>query len=142
MGFFNNPPKRLNIYLGAAHKIENMETLPDNKRKNVFKKVKRAVNTRWLSLHASVDGVYEEYVGLLETFSISAAEGGSDGSTAKGFSKSLTRDNLLLDPRQRLFNNFKKVQFWAKFHILAPIERGQEFSQRKHIYSRKCLISV
>ena len=47
-----------------------MEILPENKRKNVAKKVKKAVNRRWLSLHASVDGVYEEYNGLLETFSI------------------------------------------------------------------------
>ena len=66
-----------------------METLPDNKRKNVVQKVKKAVNTRWLSLDASVDGVYEEYAGLLETFSILETEGGSGGSMAKGFSKSL-----------------------------------------------------
>ena len=47
-----------------------METLPDNKRKNVVKKVKKAVNARWPSLHASVDGIYKAYVGLLEAFSI------------------------------------------------------------------------
>ena len=41
-----------------------METLPDSKRKNVVKKVKKADNMRWLSLHASVDGVYEEYPGF------------------------------------------------------------------------------
>ena len=66
-----------------------MEILPDNKRKNVVKKVKKAFNTRWLSLHASVDGVYEEYAGLLETFSTFATVGRSGGSMAKGFSKSL-----------------------------------------------------
>ena len=54
-----------------------METLPYNKCKNVVKKVKKAFKTRWLNLHASVDGVYEEYVGLLETFSILETEGGS-----------------------------------------------------------------
>ena len=47
-----------------------MEIMPENKRKSVAKKVKKAVNRRWLSLHALVDGVYEEYNGLLETFSI------------------------------------------------------------------------
>ena len=67
---FNNSPKRLNIYLKTACNMHNMETLPDNKGKNVAKKVKKAVNRRWLSLHASVDGVYEEYNGLLETCSI------------------------------------------------------------------------
>ena len=71
-----------------AHKMHNMETLLDNKYKNVVKKVKKAVNTRWLSLHASVDGVYEEYVGLLETLSKLETEGGSGGSMGKGFSKS------------------------------------------------------
>ena len=44
---------------------------------------------RWLSLHASVDGVYEKYARLLETFSIWETEGGSGGSIANGFSKSL-----------------------------------------------------
>ena len=65
--------------------MHNMETLPDNKRKNVAKKVKKAVNRRWFSLHASVDGVCEEYNGLLEKFSILQTEGGSGGSMAKGF---------------------------------------------------------
>ena len=69
--------------------MHNMETLPDNKRKNVAKKVKKAVNRRWFSLHASVDGVCEEYNGLLEKFSILYTEGGSGGSMAKGFCKSL-----------------------------------------------------
>ena len=68
--------------------MHNMETLLDNKRKNVVKKVKKSVNTSWLSLHAFVDGVHEEYVGLLETFSKLEIEGGSGGSMAKGFSKS------------------------------------------------------
>ena len=54
-----------------------METLLDNKRKNVVKKVKKSVNTRWLSLHAFVDGVHEEYFGLLETFSKLEIEGRS-----------------------------------------------------------------
>ena len=40
-------------------------------------------------MHESVDGIYEEYVGLLETFSILETEGGSGGSRAKGFSKLL-----------------------------------------------------
>ena len=38
--FFNNSPKGLNIYLKTAHKMHNMETLPDNKHKNFVKKEK------------------------------------------------------------------------------------------------------
>ena len=70
--FFNNSPKRLNICLNPAQKIRNMETLPGSKRENVVKKLiqVKAINTRWLSFHASVDGVYEKYIGLLETFGI------------------------------------------------------------------------
>ena len=56
--------------------------------KMLLKKVKKSVNTRWLSLHAFVDGVHEEYVGLLETFSKLEIVGRSGGSMAKGFPKS------------------------------------------------------
>ena len=40
-------------------------------------------------MHASVDGVYEEYASLLVTFTILETEEGPRGSMAKGFSKSL-----------------------------------------------------
>ena len=69
--------------------MHNMETLPDKKRKNVVKEVKKAINARWPSLHASVDGVYEEYVSLMEAFSILETEVGSGASMIKGFSKLL-----------------------------------------------------
>ena len=39
-------------------------------------------------MHAFVYGVYEEYVGLLETFSLSETEGGSGNSMEKGLYKS------------------------------------------------------
>ena len=57
-----------------------METLLDNRRKSVVKKAKKAISTRSLSLHASVDAVHEEYVVLLETFSILETEGRSGKS--------------------------------------------------------------
>ena len=44
--------------------MHNLERLPGDKRENI-KKVKKAVNTRWLSLHASIDRAYNKYVGLL-----------------------------------------------------------------------------
>ena len=40
-------------------------------------------------MHVSVDGVYQEYVSLLKTFSILETEGDSCGSMTKGYSKSL-----------------------------------------------------
>ena len=57
-----------------------METLLHNRRKSIVKKAKKAINTRSLSLHASVDAVHEEYVGLLETFSVLKTEGRSGKS--------------------------------------------------------------
>ena len=52
--FFKNSPKRLNIYTKSALKMHDFDTLPAKERKNVVSKVKKAVSTRWLSLHASV----------------------------------------------------------------------------------------
>ena len=39
--FSNDSP---DVYLKAAHKMHNMETLPDSKRKNVVKKVKKVMD--------------------------------------------------------------------------------------------------
>ena len=44
---------------------------------------KKAVNTRWLSLHVSVDGIYDEHPGLLETMNVLQMEGGT-GVDGKG----------------------------------------------------------
>ena len=40
-----------------------------------WRNVKKAVTTRWLILHASVDWVYDEYAGLLERLNILEGEG-------------------------------------------------------------------
>ena len=52
--FSNNSPKRPNVYLKTAHKMHNMKTLPDSKRKNLVKKVKKTFNTRCIRLHFSM----------------------------------------------------------------------------------------
>ena len=50
--------------------------------------MKKSISIRWVrSLHASVDGVYDEYVGLLETLNRLAEEKGSGEAMAKGFAK-------------------------------------------------------
>ena len=87
--YFKNSPKRLNIYTKTSLKMHDLDSLPPKKKKNVVKKIKKAVNTRWLSLHASVDGIYDVYPGLLETMNVLEMEGGTRGSMAKGFAKTL-----------------------------------------------------
>ena len=65
--------------------MHDLDSLPPKKKKNVVKKKKKkAVNTRWLSLHASVDGIYDEYPGLLETMNVLEMEGGELGVDGKG----------------------------------------------------------
>ena len=58
--------------------------------------MKKSISIRWVrSLHASVDGVYDEYVGLLETLNRLAEEKGSGEAMAKGLAKKLKRLNGL-----------------------------------------------
>ena len=45
--------------------MHHFNTLPAKRKKNIVKRVKKACRTRWLSLHASVDAIYEVYVGLI-----------------------------------------------------------------------------
>ena len=58
--------------------------------------MKKSISIRWVrSLHASVDGVYDEYVGLWETLNRLTEEKGSGGAMAKGFARKLKRLNGL-----------------------------------------------
>ena len=63
--FFKNSPKRLKIYIKTALSMRHFNTLPAKRKKNIVKKVKKTCHTCWLSLHASVDAIYKEYVGLI-----------------------------------------------------------------------------
>lgn len=47
--------------------MDDMNTLTTNKHKKVARKMKKIVSIRWLSVHAPANGVYNEYVVLLET---------------------------------------------------------------------------
>ena len=54
--------------------------------------MKKSISIRWVrSLHASVDGVYDECVGLLETLNRLAEEKGSGEAMAKGLAKKLKK---------------------------------------------------
>ena len=57
--------------------------------------MKKTVSSRSLSLHASFDGVYDEYVGLLETLKLLAEKKELGGAMAKGFAKNLKILNFL-----------------------------------------------
>ena len=62
-----NSTKRLHISPKAALKMHDLNTFTTSKHKKVVRNVKKVVSIRWLSLQASVDGVCDEYVRLLET---------------------------------------------------------------------------
>ena len=55
----------MKIYIKTALSMRDFDTLPAKRKKNIVKRVKKACRTRWLSLHAFVDAIYEEYVGLI-----------------------------------------------------------------------------
>ena len=64
--FFKNSPKRLKTYIKVALNYRNFSTLSKNQKKRIVRTVKKAVRTRWLSLHNSVDSVFVEYLGLVK----------------------------------------------------------------------------
>lgn len=65
--FFKNSAKRLKVYIKVAMQCKLLQSsaLSKKRKRNAVKRVKKAVRTRWLSLHASVDSIFEEYVGLI-----------------------------------------------------------------------------
>ena len=65
--FFKNSSKRLKIYLRIALKCKEFDTMSNKRQKNIVKRVKKACRTRWLSLHAGFDVVYDEYEGIVKT---------------------------------------------------------------------------
>ena len=54
--------------------------------------MKKAVVTQWLSLHATANGIYDEYAGMLKALQLLESEG---GSMAKGFIKTLNSTKFL-----------------------------------------------
>ena len=63
--FFKNSPKHLKGYIKVTLQSRNFDSMSRPQKKMLVRKVKKAVRTRWLSLHASVDSVFHEYVGLV-----------------------------------------------------------------------------
>ena len=65
--FLKNSPKRLKTYIKTTLEARNFDQMSKRQKKKFVRKVKKAVRTRWISLQASVDSVYQEYVGLTHT---------------------------------------------------------------------------
>ena len=65
--FLKNSPKRLKTYIKTTLEARNSDQMSKRQKKKLVRKVKKAVRTRWLSLQASVDSVYQEYIGLTHT---------------------------------------------------------------------------
>ena len=63
-------------------------------KKNIVKRVKKACRTRWLSLHAGVDAVYDEYEGIVKTLQ-EIQFGRSSGSLAIGLLKKIKYHEFL-----------------------------------------------
>ena len=88
--FFKNSPKRLKIYIKTALSMRDFDTLPAKRKTNIVKRVKKTCRTRWLSLYASVDAVYEEYVGLTHCLrSIQEQDKSPGGAMASGLLKKM-----------------------------------------------------
>ena len=64
-----------------------------SQKKKLVCKVKKAVRTRWLSLQASVDSVYQEYVGLTHT--LRSIKDPRSGPVAKGLLKKVDSPEFL-----------------------------------------------
>ena len=70
--------------------MHDFDTLPAKRKKNIVKRVKKACCTCWLSLHASVDAIYKEYVSLIHYLhSIQEQDKFPGGSMASGLLKKM-----------------------------------------------------
>ena len=83
--FFKNSPKQLKTYIKTTLEARNFDQISKRQKKKLVRKVKKAVRTRWLSLQASVDSVYQEYVGLTHT--LRSINDPRSGPVAKGLLK-------------------------------------------------------
>ena len=65
--FFKNSPKQLKTYIKTKLEGRNFDQMSKRQKEKLVRKVKKVVRTKWLSFQASVDSVYQEYIGLTHT---------------------------------------------------------------------------
>ena len=56
---FKNSPKGLKTYIKTTLEARNFDQMSKRQKKKLVRKVNKAITTRWLSLQASVDSVYQ-----------------------------------------------------------------------------------
>ena len=82
--FFKNSPKCLKVYIKVAMQMKMFDYLPKNDQKRLVKIVKKTCWKWWLSLQTSVDTVYCEFPGLLQSLRVLNNEATTGGASAKG----------------------------------------------------------
>ena len=94
--FFKNSSKRLKIYIRIALNCKEFSSMSKKRQKKTVKTVKKACRTRWLSLDAGVDGVFDEYAGLVKTMEeIIKTERGKSGAKATGLLKKIMKPDFI-----------------------------------------------
>ena len=84
----------MHIYVKVALKSKEFDSLTNKGKKKIVKRVKKACRTRWLSLHAGVDAVFEEYEGLINALKVLQSDK-SSGPTATGLLKKINNYEFL-----------------------------------------------
>ena len=70
--------------------MHDFDNLLAKRKENIVKRVKKACHTCWLSLHVSVDAIFEEYAGLIHCFrSIQEQDKSPGGTITSGLLKKM-----------------------------------------------------
>ena len=92
--FFKDSPKCIKMYIRVAMQSKNFDAMSRRQKRKVVLRVKKACRTRSLSLPASVNAVFEEYVGILNLLR-TLKEDKSTGPTAIGILRKMENFHLL-----------------------------------------------
>ena len=65
--FFENSPKRLAIYFKCQLSIKQLEEPSAKAQRVCQRRLAKATRTRWLSLSKAIDGVFNDYLPLMQT---------------------------------------------------------------------------
>ena len=133
--FFKNSPKRLKIYIKTALSMRDFDILPAKRKENIVKRFKKACRTRWLSLHASVDAIYEEYVGLIQCLhSIQERDKSPGRAMASGLLKKINSVEFLglLYTMKFMLPSFNLSVKHSKLVQSISLQLNQTWRKRKH----------
>ena len=92
--FFKDSPKRLRTNIRVGMQLKNFDAMSKRQKRKVVLRVRKACRTMWLSLHASVNAVFEEFGGLLQVLRV-LSEDKSAGQLASGILKKMENIRFL-----------------------------------------------